>query len=152
MRGYYQMPEATAAAIDSEGWLRSGDLAYADTEGYYYITGRSKEVIIRGGENIYPAEVEKFLFTHPKLSDAQVVGIPCSYYGEDVVAFVRLKAGCEATSLELKRFCRERIALNKVPANFFFVEQYPLTASGKVQKFKLREMAIQILAERENKN
>jgi fatty-acyl-CoA synthase len=151
IRGYYRMPEATAAVIDSEGWLHSGDLAQVDAEGYYSITGRLKDMIIRGGENIYPAEIEQFLFTHPKVADAQVVGIPCDYYGEDVVAFVRLKPGCTATSLELKRFCRERIALIKVPAKFFFVEQYPLTASGKVQKFKLRETAARLMAEDEGK-
>ncbi len=146
MKGYYKMPEATARAIDSDGWLHSGDLAQADAGGYYCITGRIKDMIIRGGENIHPAEIEEFLFAHPKVADAQVVGVPCDYYGEDVVAFVRLKAGCTATSLELKRYCRERIALIKVPAKFFFVDRYPLTASGKVQKFRLREMAAQLLA------
>lgn len=151
MRGYYRMPEETAKTIDADGWLRSGDLACVDAEGYYCITGRIKDMIIRGGENIYAAEIEEFLFTHPKVADAQVVGIPCAYYGEDVVAFVRLKAGCTANSLEFKRFCRERIALIKVPSHFFFVEQYPQTASGKVQKFKLRDMAVALLAEKEGK-
>ncbi len=146
MKGYYKMPDATAKAIDADGWLHSGDLAQADAGGYYRITGRIKDMIIRGGENIHPAEIEEFLFTHPKVADAQVVGVPCEYYGEDVVAFVRLKAGCAATSLELKRYCRERIAIIKVPAKFFFVDRYPLTASGKVQKFRLREMAAQLLA------
>lgn len=144
--GYYRMPEATAAVLDQAGWLHSGDLFQVDADGYYSIIGRLKDVIIRGGENIYPAEIEEFLFTHPKVGDAQVVGIPCDYYGEDVVSFVRLKPGCAATSLELKRYCRKHIALAKVPAKFFFVEQYPLTASGKVQKFKLRELAISLLA------
>lgn len=139
--GYYRMPEATAAVLDQAGWLHSGDLFQVDAAGYYSIIGRLKDVIIRGGENIYPAEIEEFLFTHPKVADAQVVGVPCGYYGEDVVAFIRLKPGCAATSLELKRYCRQQIALGKVPAKFFFVEQYPLTASGKVQKFKLRELA-----------
>ncbi len=152
MKGYYKMPEATAKAIDADGWLHSGDLAQADAAGYCCITGRIKDLIIRGGENIYPAEIEEFLFTHPKVADAQVVGVPCDYYGEDVVAFIRLKAGCAATSLELKRYCRERIALIKVPAKFFFVDRYPLTASGKVQKFRLREMAAQLLAEEARKS
>lgn len=146
MKGYYKMPEATAKAIDARGWLHSGDLACADANGFYRITGRLKDVIIRGGENIYPAEIEEFLFTHPKIKDSQVVGIPCSYYGEDTVAFVRLKQGQTATPLEIKRYCRERIALIKVPTYFIFVDQYPQTASGKVQKFKLREMAVEMLA------
>ena len=148
MKGYYKMPEATAQAVDSAGWLHSGDLACIDTEGYCHITGRIKDMIIRGGENVYPAEIEEFLTTHPKIKDAQVVGIPCEYYGEEVVAFVRLQAGQSATPLEIKRYCRERIAIHKVPAQFLFVEQYPQTASGKVQKFKLREMAIQMLSEK----
>lgn len=151
MCGYYRMPEETAKALDADGWLHSGDLACVDAEGYYSITGRIKDMIIRGGENIYAAEIEEFMFTHPKVADVHVVGIPCDYYGEDVVAFVRLKAGCTASSLELKRFCRERIALMKVPSHFFFVEQYPQTASGKVQKFKLREMAVKLLAEKSGK-
>ncbi|MBP2663731.1 MAG: acyl-CoA synthetase (AMP-forming)/AMP-acid ligase, partial [Firmicutes bacterium] len=152
MKGYYKMPEATAQAIDSAGWLHSGDLACIDTEGYCRITGRIKDMIIRGGENVYPAEIEEFLTTHPKIKDAQVVGIPCEYYGEEVVAFVRLQAGQSATPLEIKRYCRERIAIHKVPAQFLFVEQYPQTASGKVQKFKLRELAIQLLSEKIHKN
>ena len=147
MTRYYKMEEETAAAIDAEGWLHSGDLANVDANGFYHITGRIKEVIIRGGENIYPAEVEAFLLTHPKVLDAQVVGIPCDYYGEDVVAFLRLKQGQSAEVIEMKRYCRENIAINKVPAMVFFVEQYPLTASGKVQKFKLREMAVRKIAE-----
>lgn len=145
--GYYRMPEATAQVIDQEGWLHSGDLFRVDAEGYYSVVGRLKDLIIRGGENIYPTEIEEFLQTHPKVADAQVVGIPCDYFGEEVVAFVRLKSGCTATSLELKRHCRQQIALDKVPAKVFFVEQYPLTASGKVQKFKLREMAVRLMAE-----
>ena len=145
--GYYRMPEATAQVIDQEGWLHSGDLFRVDAEGYYSIVGRLKDLIIRGGENIYPTEIEGFLQTHPKVADAQVVGIPCDYFGEEVVAFVRLKSGCTATSLELKRHCRQQIALDKVPAKVFFVEQYPLTASGKVQKFKLREMAVRLMTD-----
>ncbi len=148
MKGYYKMPESTAKTIVAGGWMQSGDLACADENGFYRITGRINDVIIRGGENIYPAEIEEFLFTHPKVKDSQVVGIPCSYYGEDTVAFVRLKPGETATPLELKRYCRKRIALNKVPTYFIFVDQYPQTASGKAQKFKLREMAVQMLAEK----
>ncbi len=147
MRGYYRMPEATAKTIDEQGWLHSGDLAAVDEAGRFRITGRIKELIIRGGENVFPAEIEAFLLTHPKVRDAQVVGIPCDYYGEDIVAFVRLKSGETATALELKKYCRARIAIDRVPALFFFVDEYPLTASGKVQKFKLQEIARQKMAE-----
>ena len=150
IKEYYGMPQETAAVIDADGWLHSGDLAQVDDGGYYSIKGRLKDIIIRGGENIYPAEIERFLFTHPKVADAQVIGIPCAYYGEEVVAFVRLKPGFTATSLELKRFCREHIALIKAPAKFFFVEQYPLSANGKVQKYKLRELALRLLTTAEN--
>ena len=147
MRGYYRMPEATAKTIDEQGWLHSGDLAVADAAGRLRITGRIKELIIRGGENVFPAEIEEFLLTHPKVRDAQVVGIPCDYYGEDIVAFIRLKTGETASALELKKYCRARIAIDRVPALFFFVDEYPLTASGKVQKFKLQEIARQKMAE-----
>ena len=147
MTGYYKMEEQTVKALDSEGWLHAGDLATLDSLGYCAITGRIKDLIIRGGENVYPAEIEAFLMTHPKILDAQVVGIPCDYYGEDLVAFVRLQQGQSAGVLEMKRYCRERIAINKVPAMFFFVDAYPLTASGKVQKFKLRDLAVEEMRE-----
>ena len=146
MQGYYKMAEKTAETLDEQGWLHSGDLAVMDEWGYVRITGRIKDLIIRGGENIYPAEIESFLLTHPKILDAQVVGIPCDYYGEDLVGFIRLKQGQSMTALELKQYCRQHIALNKTPANFFFVTEYPLTASGKVQKFKLRELAQEKMA------
>ena len=145
MKGYYKSPELTARTIDPEGWLHSGDLACADGDGYYRIMGRIKDVIIRGGENIYPAEIEVFLMTHPKVNDVKVVGIPSSYYGEEAVAFVRLKPGQTATALEFKSFCRRQIAINKVPVQFFFVDQYPETSSSKVQKYRLRELAVQLL-------
>ncbi len=147
MTGYYKMEEQTAKALDSAGRLHTGDLATLDSSGYCVITGRIKDLIIRGGENIYPAEIEAFLMTHPKILDAQVVGIPCDYYGEDLVAFVRLQQEESASVLEMKRYCRERIAINKVPAMFFFVDAYPLTASGKVQKFKLRDLAVEEMAQ-----
>lgn len=146
MKGYYNRPQETAKTLDADGWIHSGDAACVDSEGFYKMTGRIKDMIIRGGENIYPAEIESFLFTHPKVKSAEVVGIPCDFYGEEVVAFVSTKAGESVTPLELKRYCRAHIALNKVPAHFFFVEQFPQTASGKVQKFKLREMALELLA------
>ena len=148
MTGYYKMEEQTKKALDQEGWMHSGDLASMDGEGFVSINGRIKDLIIRGGMNIYPAEIEEFLQTHPKVADAQVVGIPCEYYGEEPVGFVRLKKGERISGLELKKYCRERIAIHKVPVFFFFVEEYPLTASGKVQKFKLRELAVQKLAAR----
>jgi len=148
MSGYYNKPDATAAAIDDDGFFHTGDLGYVDGEGYYHITGRSKDLVIRGGENISPSEIEEFLLTHPAVLDAQVVGIKSEYYGEDPVAFIRTRPGQEVTALGLKQFCRRSIDISKVPANFFFVDQYPLTASGKVQKYRLREMAAEILQEK----
>jgi fatty-acyl-CoA synthase len=147
MAQYYKMEEATSRTLDAEGWLHSGDLASVDENGSYHITGRIKDMIIRGGENIYPAEIEALLLKHPKVIDAQVVGIPCDYYGEEVVGFLRLRQGESVSVLEMKRYCREQISINKVPAMFFFVDQYPLTASGKVQKFELRELATRKMAE-----
>ena len=147
MRGYHCLPEATAQTIDEQGWLHSGDLAVLDAAGRCLITGRIKDLIIRGGENVFPAEIEQFLLTHPKVRDAQVVGVPCDYYGEDIVAFIRLKTGETATALELKQYCRAHIAIGRIPALFFFVDEYPLTASGKIQKFRLQEMARQKMSE-----
>lgn len=141
MPGYYGKPEATRKAIDSEGWYHSGDLAFIDPEGNINIVGRIKEVIIRGGENVFPREIEEYLLTHPKIKEAQVVGIPSEYYGEEPAAFVILHDGETATQLELKKYCRERIALFKVPVYIYFVDSFPKTASGKIQKFKLQEQA-----------
>jgi fatty-acyl-CoA synthase len=143
MRGYYQKPEETAQAITPEGWLRSGDLAVQTPDGYYRITGRLKDMIIRGGENIYPREIEEFLFTHPAIADVQVVGLPDPHYGEEVCAWVRLKAGSSLTEEALKAFCKGQIAHFKVPRYVVFVEEYPSTVTGKVQKFKLRELGIE---------
>jgi len=145
MKGYYKMPEATAAAIDAEGWLHTGDLGTMDENGYCRITGRLKDMIIRGGENIYPREIEEFLYTHPKIKDVQVVGVPSIKYGEEVMAFIQLKEGCQATVEEIKEFCRGKIARYKIPQYIKFVPGYPTTANGKVQKFKLREQAIRAL-------
>ncbi|WP_136526696.1 AMP-binding protein [Geomonas ferrireducens] len=150
MKGYYKMPEETAKAIDTDGWLHTGDLAVMDENGYCKITGRIKNMIIRGGENIYPREVEEFLYTHPKISDIQVYGVPDRKYGEQVMAAVVLKQGCEMTEEEVKEFCRGRIANYKIPKYVRFVDSYPMTASGKIQKFKLREMAIRELQLEEN--
>lgn len=150
MTGYYKLPAKIAETIDEEGWMHTGDIACVDDDGYYTITGRVKDVIIRGGENVFPSQIEAFLQTHTAVLDAQVVGIPCEYYGEDVAAFVRLKPGEKATALELKKYCRERIALNMTPAVFFFLDEYPINASGKVQKFKLRELAQTMLVQDKN--
>lgn len=145
MKGYYKMPDETAKAIDKEGWLHTGDLAVMDESGYCKITGRIKNMIIRGGENIYPREVEEFLYTHPKVADVQVYGVPDVKYGEQVMAAIKLKEGVSASAEELQEFCRGRIANYKIPYYIKFVDEYPMTASGKIQKFKLREMAIKEL-------
>jgi fatty-acyl-CoA synthase len=146
MKGYYQMPEETARAIDRDSWLHTGDLAVMDENGYCKITGRIKNMIIRGGENVYPREIEEFLYTHPKVSDVQVYGVPDRKYGEQVMAAIKLKDGVRCTEDEIRAFCRGRIANFKVPAYVKFVDEYPMTASGKIQKFKLRELAIQELS------
>jgi fatty-acyl-CoA synthase len=145
MKGYYKMPEETAKAIDADGWLHTGDLAVMDENGYCKITGRIKNMIIRGGENIYPREIEEFLFTHPKISDVQVYGIPDRKYGEQVMVSVILKKGVEMAEDEVRAFCKGRIANYKIPKYVKFVGSFPMTASGKIQKFKLREIAIKEL-------
>jgi fatty-acyl-CoA synthase len=145
MKGYYKMPEETAKAIDADGWLHTGDLAVMDDNGYCKITGRIKNMIIRGGENISPREIEEYLFTHPKISDVQIYGIPDRKYGEQVMAAIILKKGAEMTEEGVRDFCRGKIANYKVPKYVKFVSSFPMTASGKIQKFKLREMAIKEL-------
>lgn len=145
MKGYYKMPEETAKAIDADNWLHTGDLAVMDENGYCKITGRIKNMIIRGGENIYPREIEEFLYTNPKISDVQIYGVPDRKYGEQVMAAVILKKGVEMTEDEVREFCKGKIANYKIPKYVKFVEGYPMTASGKIQKFKLREMAIREL-------
>lgn len=145
MKGYYKMPDETAKVIDGEGWLHTGDLAVMDENGYCKITGRIKQMIIRGGENIYPKEIEEFLYTHPKISDVQIYGVPDRKYGEQVMAAVILKKDQEMTEEEVREFCRGKIANYKIPKYVKFVAGYPMTASGKIQKFKLREMAIKEL-------
>jgi fatty-acyl-CoA synthase len=141
MKGYYKMPEATAKAIDADNWLHTGDLATMDENGYCKITGRIKDMIIRGGENIYPREIEEFLYTNTKVRDVQVVGIPSEKYGEEVAAFIMVKPREELTKEEVVAFCRDQISYHKIPQHIYFVDQYPTTASGKIQKYKLREMA-----------
>jgi fatty-acyl-CoA synthase len=142
MLGYWQQPEATAEAIDRAGWMHTGDLATMDEAGYIRIVGRSKDMIIRGGENVYPREIEEFLYTYPGVADVQVVGIPDERYGEEIVAFVRPEAGAQLDEDALREHCRERIAHYKVPRHVRFVAEFPMTVTGKVQKFKLREQAI----------
>jgi fatty-acyl-CoA synthase len=145
MRGYYNKPAETAAVLTPEGWLHTGDLALRTPDGYYRITGRIKDMIIRGGENVYPREVEEFLYTHPAVADVQVVGLPDERVGEEVCAWVRLKPGASPTAEEVREFCKGRIAHYKVPRYVFFVDEYPTTVTGKVQKFKLREMGVERL-------
>jgi fatty-acyl-CoA synthase len=139
MKGYYKNPEATSEAIDEDNWLHTGDLATMDENGYVRITGRLKDMIIRGGENIYPREIEEFLYKNPKIYDVQIVGVPDEKYGEEVAAFIILKQGETATAEEIREFCEGKISKHKIPRYIFFVDQYPMTASGKIQKFKLRE-------------
>ena len=145
MKGYYKMPEATAAAIDQDCWLHTGDLGVMDDNGYLKITGRLKDMIIRGGENIYPREIEEFLYTHSAVKDVQVVGVPSVKYGEEVMAFIQLKEGQSVTEEELKEYCQGQIARYKIPRYIAFIDSYPITASGKIQKYKLRQMAIEML-------
>jgi fatty-acyl-CoA synthase len=147
MKGYYKMPEATAKAIDADNWLHTGDLATMDENGYCNITGRIKDMIIRGGENIYPREIEEFLYTYPKIKDVQVVGVANAKYGEEVAAFIQLKPKQLASPQEISSYCREQISYYKIPKHIFFIDDYPTTASGKIQKYKLREMALSKLQE-----
>ncbi len=150
MRGYYNMPEATAQAIDKDGWLHTGDLAVRDSNGYYKIVGRIKDMIIRGGENIYPKEIEEFLYTHEAVSDVQVIGVPSRAYGEEIMACVILKPGYTITEEELKDYVRANMARHKVPRYIAFIESFPMTASGKIQKYKMREWAIEQLSLQED--
>ena len=140
MPGYYDDPEATDKAIDEHGWLFSGDLGSMDAEGYVKITGRLKEMIIRGGENIYPREIEDLLFTYPKVAEVAVFGIPDEYYGEQVVAWIQLRAGEEANEEEIQNFCKDKLAHFKIPEYVWFVDEFPMTVTGKLQKFRMREL------------
>ena len=145
MLGYYKMPEKTAEAIDAPGWLHTGDLATMDEQGYVNIVGRLKEMVIRGGENIFPREIEELLIRHPQLADVQVVGVPDAFFGEELLAVVVPRSGEQLTEQELRDYCKGQISHQKVPRYFQFVDAYPMTASGKVQKFALREQAIRML-------
>lgn len=145
MKGYYKNPEATAKAIDKEGWLHSGDLAMKTEDGFYRITGRIKDMIIRGGENIYPREIENFVYNMPEVEAIEVVGVPSKKYGEQVGAFIKLKAGKSLSEEDVQEYCRGKIARYKIPKYIFFVNEFPMTASGKIQKYKLRELSLQLL-------
>ena len=145
MKGYYKMPRATQSAIDKDGWLHTGDLACRTPEGNYRITGRLKDMIIRGGENIYPKEIEEFIYTHPKVSDVQVIGVPDEQYGEEIMAVVILKEGQTMTEDELKAFVRDHMARHKTPRYVEFVDAFPTNAAGKILKYKMREHAVEKL-------
>jgi len=143
MKGYDGEPDATARTIDADGWLHTGDLATMRPDGCFHFAGRIKEIIIRGGENIYPREIEEFLHGHPKIADVYVTGLPDEFLGETVLAWIKLKADETATEDEIREFCRGRIAHFKIPQHIRFVEAFPMTVSGKVQKFRIREQEIQ---------
>ena len=139
------MPEATAAAIDADGWLHSGDMLRRLPDGNYKVTGRLKDMIIRGGENIYPKEIEDFIYTYPKVSDVQVIGVPDKDYGEEIMACVILKEGETATEDEIKTYVREHMAKHKTPRYVAFVDSFPMNAAGKILKYKMREDAVKML-------
>jgi fatty-acyl-CoA synthase len=145
MLGYWNNEEATRQAIDRGRWMHTGDLATMDADGYVNIVGRIKDMIIRGGENIYPREVEEFLYRHPDIADVQVIGVPSERYGEEVMAWVKLREGVKPTGDELAAWCKGKIATFKIPRHWKFVDAFPMTVTGKVQKFKMREVAVEEL-------
>jgi fatty-acyl-CoA synthase len=142
MQGYWDEPERTAESIDVDGWMRSGDLAVMAEDGYVNIVGRSKDMVIRGGENVYPREVEEFLYTHPDVEDVQVIGVPDERYGEELMAWVKLRPGATVDGEGLRAFCQGKIAHFKVPRYVKVVDEFPMTVTGKVQKFKMRETSV----------
>ena len=148
MKGYYKNPEATAEVIDQDGFLHSGDLGVKDEQGYYRITGRIKDMIIRGGENIYPREIEEFLYQLPGVKDVQVAGIPSKKYGEAVGAFIILHEGVTMDEMDVREFCMGKISRYKIPKYIFFVKEFPMTGSGKIQKFKLKDLGLQLCREK----
>jgi fatty-acyl-CoA synthase len=145
MLGYWNNEQATADSIDQARWMHTGDLATMDEQGYVNIVGRIKDMIIRGGENVYPREIEEFLYTHPKISDVQVIGVPDEKYGEEIMAWVKVKAGAQVTPEELQEFCKGQIAHYKVPRYFKFVDEFPMTVTGKIQKFQMRQQSTEEL-------
>jgi fatty-acyl-CoA synthase len=142
MLGYWNNPEATTNAIDAARWMHTGDLATLDEDGYINIVGRIKDMIIRGGENVYPREIEEFLYTHPKISDVQIIGLPDAKYGEEIMAWVQLKSGEQSSSEEIRAFCQGKIAHYKIPRYVKFVDGFPMTVTGKIQKFLMRQQSI----------
>ncbi|MGZ6790724.1 MAG: AMP-binding protein, partial [Mycobacteriaceae bacterium] len=146
MLGYWEEPSKTAEAIDSEAWMHTGDLAVMDADGYLMITGRIKDMVIRGGENVYPREIEEFLYTHPDILDAQVIGVPDDRYGEELMAWVRMREGAtEVTAESLREFCAGKLAHFKIPRYVYVVDEFPMTVTGKVRKVEMRERAAEIL-------
>ena len=145
MKGYYKMPEATAAAIDKDGWLHTGDLACRTKDGNFRITGRLKDMIIRGGENIYPKEIEEFIYTHEKVKDVQVIGVPDEQYGEEIMACIIMKDGESMTADEMKAYIGAHMARHKVPKYIDFVDSFPMNVAGKILKYKMREDAVKKL-------
>jgi fatty-acyl-CoA synthase len=142
MIGYWDDPERTNEAIDRQRWMHTGDLATMDGEGYVSIVGRIKDMIIRGGENVYPREIEEFLYGHPDISDVQVIGVPDARFGEEIMAWVKVRPGAELTEEDVRTFCRGRIARFKVPRYVRFADDFPMTVTGKVQKFRMREISV----------
>jgi len=151
MHGYWDDAAKTAEAIDAQGWMHTGDLATMDAQGYVNIVGRIKDMVIRGGENIYPREIEEFLYRHPKVQDVPVVGIPDQKYGEELCAWVILRPGQALSEVEIKAFCKGQIAHYKVPRYIRFVQNFPMTVTGKIQKFKIRDEMKQQLGLQEDK-
>lgn len=145
MKGYYKMPNATAQTIDKDGWLHSGDICCRTPDGYYKVTGRLKDMIIRGGENLYPREIEEFYLTNPKIRDVQIVGVPDERYGEECCAWIILHKGEESNENEMREFGNASIARHKVPRYFLFVKEFPMNAAGKILKYKMRDESIEIL-------
>jgi len=145
MLGYWNNEEQTNDTIDAARWIHTGDLATMDEEGYLKIVGRIKDMIIRGGENVYPREIEEFLFTHPKISDVQVIGVPDSKYGEEIMAWIKLKENTAATTDEIKTFCKGSIAHFKIPRYYKFTDSFPMTVTGKIRKIEMRATSIQEL-------
>ena len=151
MKGYWGDPAKTAEAIDTEGWMHTGDLATMDDEGYVTIVGRMKDMVIRGGENVYPREIEEFLYRHPQIQDVQVIGVPDKKYGEELCALIIVRPGEQVTEQDIRTFCQGQIAHYKIPRYLRFVDTFPMTITGKVQKFKMREMMRELLNLEESK-
>jgi fatty-acyl-CoA synthase len=143
MKGYWDDDEKTGAAIEDDGWIHTGDLGVLDEEGWLKITGRLKDMVIRGGENVYPREIEEFLYTHPKISEVQVFGVPDEKFGEEIAAWIRLYPGDTMTDDEVRAFCKGEIAYFKIPRYIRFVDEFPMTVTGKIQKFEMRKTMIE---------